>query len=93
MPVAGGGFDQCYNAQAVVAAGSLLLIAVNVAPTPNDSQQLAPMLRTIACLPDALGLRGRWDRSADRARAAGARPTIGRALRRGAAAAREPDAG
>ena len=26
MPVAGGGFDQCYNAQAVVAAGSLLVI-------------------------------------------------------------------
>jgi hypothetical protein len=27
MPVAGGGFDQCYNAQAVVAAGSLLVVA------------------------------------------------------------------
>ena len=25
MPVAGGGFDQCYNAQAAVAAGSLLV--------------------------------------------------------------------
>ena len=24
MPVAGGGFEQCYNAQAVVAEGSLL---------------------------------------------------------------------
>src|SRR5450432_2194842 len=30
MPVAGGGFEQCYNAQAVVAAGSMLVIAVDV---------------------------------------------------------------
>src|SRR6476469_8623196 len=38
MPVAGGGFEQCYNAQAVVAAGSLL--AANVVQAPNDKQQL-----------------------------------------------------
>ena len=30
MPVAGGGFDQCYNAQAVVAAESLLVVAAQV---------------------------------------------------------------
>src|SRR5271154_5589241 len=30
MPVAGGGFDQCYNAQAAVAAGSLLVVAADV---------------------------------------------------------------
>src|ERR1700677_1523011 len=30
MPVAGGGFDQCYNAQAAVAASSLLIVAVDV---------------------------------------------------------------
>jgi heptaprenylglyceryl phosphate synthase len=30
MPVAGGGFDQCYNAQAAVAAGSLLVVAGDV---------------------------------------------------------------
>ena len=30
MPVAGGGFDQCYNAQAVVAAGSMLVVALEV---------------------------------------------------------------
>ena len=28
MPVAGGGFEQCYNAQAAVAAGSMLVVAV-----------------------------------------------------------------
>jgi len=30
MPVAGGGFEQCYNAQAAVAAGSMLVVAVDV---------------------------------------------------------------
>jgi hypothetical protein len=30
MPVAGGGFEQCYNAQAAVAAGSLLVVAIDV---------------------------------------------------------------
>jgi len=55
MPVAGGGFDQCYNAQAVVAAGSLLVIAVEVVQAPNDKQQIAPMLGKIDALPEHLG--------------------------------------
>ena len=55
MPVAGGGFEQCYNAQAVVASGSLLVVAVGVTQAPNDKQQLAPMLSKLAALPDALG--------------------------------------
>jgi len=55
MPVAGGGFEQCYNAQAAVAAGSLLVIATDVVQAANDKQQLAPMLGMIAALPDALG--------------------------------------
>src|SRR3954466_9591199 len=53
MPVAGGGFEQCYNAQAVVAAGSLL--AADVVQAPNDKQQLAPMLDKFAALPADLG--------------------------------------
>jgi hypothetical protein len=44
MPVAGGGFEQCYNAQAVVAEGSLLVVAVGVVQAANDKQQLEPML-------------------------------------------------
>ena len=55
MPVAGGGFEQCYNAQAVVAAGSLLVVAADVVQAPNDKQQLEPMLGKIAALPEALG--------------------------------------
>jgi transposase len=55
MPVPGGGFEQCYNAQAVVAAGSLLVVAADVVQAPNDKQQLEPMLDKIADLPEALG--------------------------------------
>ena len=55
MPVPGGGFEQCYNAQAAVAAGSLLVIAADVTQAPNDKQQLEPILDKIAALPDELG--------------------------------------
>jgi transposase len=55
MPVAGGGFDQCYNAQAAVAAGSLLVVAVDVVQAPNDKQQVEPMLEKIEALPEELG--------------------------------------
>ena len=55
MPVAGGGFEQCYNAQAAVTAGSLLVVAADVVQAPNDKQQLAPMLDKLAALPDELG--------------------------------------
>src|SRR5919202_1643169 len=44
MPVPGGGFEQCYNAQAVVAAGCLLVVATDVVQAANDKQQVEPML-------------------------------------------------
>jgi hypothetical protein len=55
MPVAGGGFEQCYNAQAAVAAGSLLVVVADVVQATNDKQQLAPMLGKLAALPADLG--------------------------------------
>ena len=55
MPVAGGGFEQCYNAQAAVAADSLLVIAADVVQAPNDKQQIEPILNHIDALPDELG--------------------------------------
>ena len=55
MPVSGGGFEQCYNAQAVVADGSLLVVASDVAQAPNDKQQLQPMLAKTGALPEDLG--------------------------------------
>jgi len=51
MPVAGGGFEQCYNAQAVVAAGSLLVVCRRGVQAANDKQQLQPMLNKLAVLP------------------------------------------
>ena len=53
MPVAGGGFEQAYNAQAAVATGSLLVVATDVVQAANDKQQIAPMLEQLAALPEA----------------------------------------
>ena len=55
MPAAGGGFDQCYNAQAAVAAGSLLVVAIDVVQARNDKNQVEPMLEKIGALPEGLG--------------------------------------
>jgi transposase len=55
MPAAGGGFEQAYNAQAVVAAGSLLVVAADGVQAPNDKQQLEPMLGKIEALPEQPG--------------------------------------
>jgi hypothetical protein len=55
MPASGGCFEQAYNAQAVVAAGSLLVVAADVVQDPNDKQQLEPMLDKIEALPERLG--------------------------------------
>jgi len=55
MPVSGGGFEQCYNAQAAVAEGSLLVVASGVTQAPNDKRELEPMLTKTSALPqDAL---------------------------------------
>jgi transposase len=55
MPVPGGGFEQCYNAQAVVAAGCLLVVANAVVQAANDEQQVEPMLAELGALPEGLG--------------------------------------
>lgn len=55
MPVAGGGFDQSYNAQAVVATESLLVLASEVTQACNDKEQLVPMIEKLKSLPIELG--------------------------------------
>jgi transposase len=55
MPVPGGGFEQCYNAQAAVAAGTLLVVATDVVQASNDKQQVTPMLAKLDALPEELG--------------------------------------
>lgn len=55
MPVAGGGFEQAYNAQAAVAAGSMLVVTADVVQAANDKQQIVPTLERLARLPETLG--------------------------------------
>jgi len=54
MPVAGGGFDQCYNAQALVDATTMLVIVPHVTQAPNDKQQVEPVLAKLQALPEGL---------------------------------------
>jgi transposase len=55
MKVAGGGFDQCYNAQAMVATGSMLIVAADVTQAGADNGQLLPMIKRLQGLPKELG--------------------------------------
>ena len=52
MKVSGGGFDQCYNAQAVVDTASMLILAPHITQAGNDKEQVAPMLAALQALPD-----------------------------------------
>jgi len=47
MPVAGGGFEQCYNAQAGVDAQTMLVVATTLTQAPNDKQQVQPMIKVL----------------------------------------------
>jgi transposase len=55
MPVSGGGFEQCYNAQALVAEDSLIVIATDVVQDTNDKRQIEPMLKQIDAVSKTLG--------------------------------------
>lgn len=54
MKVAGGGFEQCYNAQGVVDTESMLVIAPHVTQASNDKEQVEPMVARIQALPEGL---------------------------------------
>ena len=55
MPVSGGGFEQCYNAQASVDTDTMLVMSTHVTQATNDKQQIEPALQKLDVLPDALG--------------------------------------
>jgi transposase len=55
MPVSGGGFEQCYNAQASVDTDTMLVMSTHVTQATNDKQQIEPALKNLAALPDTLG--------------------------------------
>jgi hypothetical protein len=84
MPASGGGFDQSYNAQALVAAESMLVVAPAVTQATNDKEQLAPMLEKLQELPEELGRAEQLladsgylsERNVERCAAAGIEPLI-----------------
>ncbi|MBC7686315.1 MAG: transposase [Bdellovibrionales bacterium] len=47
MPVAGGAFEQCYNAQAAADVATMLVVATGVTQASNDKQQVTPMVATL----------------------------------------------
>ena len=47
MPVAGGGFEQCYNAQAGVDADTMLVVATTLTQAPNDKKEVQPILKVL----------------------------------------------
>ena len=54
MKVSGGGFDQCYNAQALVDTETMLVVVPEVTQAANDKQQVKPMLDKLRALPAGL---------------------------------------
>ena len=55
MPVSGGGFDQCYNAQASVDVETMLIVGQHLSQKANDKQELKPALESLTALPENLG--------------------------------------
>ena len=60
MPVSGGGFEQCFNAQAVVDTESMLILASHVTQATNDKEQVEPMLKKIQANPEGLNQPQTW---------------------------------
>jgi transposase len=54
MVVAGGGFEQCYNAQAIVDTETMLVMVPQVTQAGNDKQQVVPMVEKLQALPEGL---------------------------------------
>jgi transposase/IS5 family transposase len=55
MKLAAGGFEQCYNAPAVVDTESMLILTPHVTDAANDKEQVAPLVDKLQALPQGLG--------------------------------------
>lgn len=55
MPTSGGGFEQCYNAQASVDVETMLVIGQHLSQNPNDKLEMTPALEALSALPESLG--------------------------------------
>lgn len=60
MPVASGGFEQSFNAQAVVDTESMLILATHVTQATNDKEQVEPMLKKVQANPAGLNQPQTW---------------------------------
>lgn len=60
MKVAGGGFEQCYNAQAVVNTETMLILAPHVTQASNDKEQVEPMVKKVQANPKGLNQTETW---------------------------------
>ena len=55
MPVSGGGFEQCYNAQASVDTDTMLVVSTHMSQAPNDKKEIKAALKKLGSLPQKLG--------------------------------------
>jgi transposase len=55
MPTSGGGFEQCYNAQASVDVDTMLVVGQHLTQNPNDKLEIEPALEALNKLPEDLG--------------------------------------
>ena len=60
MKVSGGGFDQCYNAQAVVDTESMLILASHVTQATNDKEQITPMVAKVQANLEGVNRPATW---------------------------------
>ncbi len=55
MPISGGGFEQCYNAQASVDIETMLIVSEHLTQSTNDKLEIDPALEALKALPKELG--------------------------------------
>ena len=54
MPISGGGFGQCYNAQACVDIDSMLIVTNHLTIHTNDKKEIIPTIDNIKKLPEGI---------------------------------------
>ena len=55
MPVSGGGFEQCYNAQAAVDVETMLIVEQHVSQSTNDKREVSVALENLAEVSPVIG--------------------------------------
>jgi len=55
MPTSDGGFEQAYNAQAAVDVETMLIVAQHISQSPNDKQEVEPVLEKLDAVADVVG--------------------------------------